>query len=895
MLISIKKRYSAVIMTALALMLSLSACNKAPESATPTDKKPLVRSNSSSLSSDYAAMRAQQVSNVAYNLSVKIDHTSERFSGVANIQFTMAKDNIDDLTLDFDQGKIESLTVNGKAAQFSYEKWFITLAAAQFTVGPNTVTVKYSREYAIDGTGFHRFVDPENKDVYLYTDFEPYSANEMFPHFDQPNVKATFAINVTAPKHWQVISTTRETKIESQGDNKHWSFPASARISSYVFSLHAGKYKVWQDTFKGKQQEIPLRLFARQSLAKYVKIDDWFTPTKQSLGFFNQYFDIAYPFDKYDSIIVPDYNSGAMENVAAVTFNELYVSKGEKSTNDRMKLAKTISHEMAHMWFGDLVTMDWWNGLWLNESFASYMAYLALEKATDFENTWDSFYTGYKQWAYRMDDSVNTHAIELQVLSTGDALNNFDGITYGKGSSVLKQLPFYLGEEAFRVGVNNYLKKYSYKNTTLQDFTTELGKAANKDLSQWTQDWLYKAGLNTIEVDYQCKDQRITSFNIKQTAPQKYPTLRAQRVQIGLYQFSDQLMALSETIAVTYQGANTQVTQALGKACPDLVYPNQDDWGYVKVNLDAQSLQAVKQHINAIDNNTVRLMIWQSLIDSVRDAKLSAKHFTDFALANIAGEKDINVSRRITHGIELTLDYLDQASELGQHDFSAQRMLVENKYLALLTQAKVGSDEQKLWYRVYVETVRSQPGLTLLSHVLSGERAFNGLTIDQSKRWDIIATLNRFEFGQYQQTLAREQLIDKSDSGVKRAIFSQVVRPDAANKAYWFERLVQNQDKLKLATLRYIMTGLFQPEQQKLKTRFKQQILSHINTLNAGDDLLLLRSFSAEMIPETCNPQGEKLLADYLEKSGHMKVQALKSIKAAHEYVQRCVNIVKLL
>lgn len=907
MLVSNTRQHSAVITIAMALMLSLSACDKAPMSAQNNNKEtqtsreqsvpqtPMVRAISGSLAGSYAAMRVKQVSNVAYNLSVKIDHSSERFSGVNKISFDMAPGNINDLTIDFDQGTVESVLVNGKAATFTYEKWFITLSAQQFKAGANHIEVQYAKAYANDGSGFHRFVDPENKDVYLYTDFEPYSANEMFPHFDQPNLKATFATKVTAPQHWQVISTTRETSIESKDGNKHWTFPASAKISSYVFSLHAGKYKVWQDTLKGEKQDIPLRLFVRQSLAKYVKIDDWFTPTKQSMRFYNKYFDIAYPFAKYDSIVVPDYNSGAMENVAAVTFNEHYVSKGEKSTLERMELANTIAHEMAHMWFGDLVTMDWWNGLWLNESFATYMANLALSKATDFDHTWDVFYSGTKQWAYSSDDSVNTHAIELPVPTTGDALSNFDGITYGKGSSVLKQLPYYLGEEAFRVGVSNYLKKFSYQNTSLQDFTGELGKAAGKDLTKWTQDWLYKAGLNTIEVSYQCDQQSITHFSIKQTAPDNYPTLRAQRVLIGLYQLTNQVMALTDTIAITYDGAQTSVSDAIGKACPELVYPNQDDWGYVKVVLDEKSLLAVNKHINAIENTTVRLMIWQSLIDSVRDAKLSAKVFTDFALSNIGAEKDVNISRKIADGLSASLFYLDQASAQGERDYAAQGQLIEAKYFNLLSQAKAGSDEQKLWYTQYVATVRSPQGLSMISDILSGKHKINGLTIDQEKRWNIIVKLNRFEFANYQHLLTHEQSIDKSDSGVNEAISAQLIRPDPAIKAVWFERLVNNPDKLKLATLRYVIGDIFPSEQQYLKTPYHQKILAHVETLNAGDDLNLLRAFTGSMLPQQCNSQSEQLLANFLAKSGDMKAQALKGIKSSHQDVQRCIKIIKRL
>ena len=878
----------ALIIAALSSVLTLSSCSTYQTEL--TTKTP-VRESSEFLSGDYAKLRAAQVSNVSYKLSLRIDQQSQTFSGSNKINFDLAKNNNLPLTIDFEEGVIESITVNGKAASFEFNKWFITLDQNQLTPGSNTLVIQYSRDYSTDGSGFHRFVDPKNKEVYLYTDFEPYDANRLFPHFDQPDLKASYTLDVLAPEHWQVISTTRETQIKQTGKFKQWFFPNSAKISSYVFALHAGNYVVWEDKF----EDIPLRLFARQSLAENVKIDDWFTPTKQSFKFFNEYFDIRYPFDKYDQIIAPDFNSGAMENVAAVTFNEAYVSRGEKTTRARMSLANTIAHEMAHMWFGDLVTMKWWNGLWLNESFATYMANMAIDEASDFTNTWDAFYTGMKQWAYRTDDSINTHAIELEVPTTGDAMTNFDGITYGKGASVLKQMHHYLGKDEFRIGVSNYLKKFAYKNTDLNDFMTELGKAANKDLSQWTQDWLYKAGLNTIEAEYACAQGKISSFTLKQSAPQNYPTLREQRVQIGLYNYQQNAMTQTGKIAVTYQGQSTDVSQAIGKQCPDLVYPNEGDWGYVKVNLDQTSLAAIKKHINALDNATMRIMLWQSLSNSVRDAKLSAEDFIDFALENIKGENDYSVGRKIAGSLSSTLDYLDILTYQQRKSFAEKHQQVADVYYQLLRLATPGSDMQKLWYGQYVSVVTSSKDLAILIAILDKKTTFTGLTIDQDKRWTLIAKLNRYQHGDYQQRLASEKLVDNTDSGLNHAIFAEVLRPEPEQKAKWFELLIKNPDNLKLARLRYIMRGLFPVEQQNLKTPYQQDIIAEIKQLNEQGNLSMLSSFTQIMLPQQCTLESELALASLVQASGEMKAIALKRIKATHQQVERCNKILTLL
>ncbi|MBA6352128.1 aminopeptidase N [Colwellia sp. BRX8-4] len=879
--------------------VALMGCEKADTASdsavaeTVQQQTSLLRTQSESLEAVYAEMRAKQVSNVSYKLSVTIDNKSESFSGSTELLFDLVENNQNDLTIDFDEGTIKSLKVNGKVVKFSYEKWFITIPASELTAGKQSITIDYQRPYSTDGSGFHRFVDPKNGEVYLYTDFEPYDANRLFPHFDQPDLKASYEIQVTAPAHWQIISATRETTISENGDNKVWSFPASARFSSYVFSLHAGNYAVWEDDFEGMK----LRLFARQSLAEYVKTDEWFIPTKQSFAFFNKYFDVQYPFGKYDQIVAPDFNAGAMENVAAVTFNEGYIARGEKSTSARMSLANVIAHEMAHMWFGDLVTMRWWNGLWLNESFATYMANLAIAEASDFENNWDVFYSGTKQWAYRTDDSVNTHAIELPVASTGVALSNFDGITYGKGASVLKQLPYYLGEENFRIGVSNYLKKFSYQNTDLEDFIGELGKAAGKDMTQWTQDWLYNAGLNTIKVNYQCSDGKISAFAINQTAPEGYPTLREQRVQIGLYNVSadGNAMNLTSATPIMYKGATTEIKAVIGQACPDLVYPNEADWGYVKVDLDEKSLASAQQHINAIDNPTMRLMLWQSLSDSVNDANLAADQLVTFAMANIEGESDYNVSRKIASTLTSALGFLTVATRLEQKDYTALYMDVENLYLRLLENAEAGSDFQKLWYGRYVGVTKTTKHLNRLQNILNGEKSFDGITIDQDKRWTLIAKMNRYQHGNYQALLSTEAKKDITDSGVKSAIYAEVIRPEAEVKEKWFNIVINNPDKLKLSTLRYIMWGLFPGEQQALEAPYKAKILAHIPKLNEGSDLGLLESFAGSMLPTQCNAVSEAELAQLIKDYSGMKPQVLKTVKASHQQIGRCVKALELL
>ncbi|MCJ8277145.1 MAG: M1 family aminopeptidase, partial [Bdellovibrionales bacterium] len=449
------------------------------------------RKDESGLTQVYAMLRSQSIDKVTYDL--KFDLTNEKlYRGETKINFIL-KNEIP-LSVDFAQGMIDQVYVNGKIIKHEpYNGHFINIPGDSVKLGQNTIDIKYSHEYSKNGAGFYRYIDVEDNKTYIYSHFEPYSANQLFPCFDQPDLKATYTTQVKAPKDWEVISSMRETEKTVHGDYADWTFPKTAKFSTYTYSLHAGDYHVWESIAKTKKHEIPLRLFARQSLAKYVKADEWFTLTQQAFPYFEDLYGYPYPYVKYDQLIVPDFNAGAMENVAAVTFNEdHYVRRGEKTRSQRRRLASTLFHEMAHMWFGNLVTMKWWDDLWLNESFATYSATRALVEVSEFKESWLTFNI-YKQSAYKADQAVTTHPITTVVKSTDEAFANFDSITYGKGASVLKQMAFYMGDGKYKKGLRTYFKRHAEGNTVLSDFMQAMESASQKDMSQWRERWLETA------------------------------------------------------------------------------------------------------------------------------------------------------------------------------------------------------------------------------------------------------------------------------------------------------------------------------------------------------------------------------------------------------------------
>lgn len=871
--------------------LLFTACNQSRQ-VTPASVSPLTRVVQASLDQTYAAQRAQQITKVEYDLAFALDEINTFFTGKAIIHFELAKNNSAAVTVDFDSGTINAVRLNGTAIPWRYEKWFIEFAPELFRAGKNTLEIEYQRPYATAGDGLHRFKDPVTGNVYLYSNCEPYNANKIYPHFDQPNLKASYKLQVTAPATWQVVSAVREQKITRSGAQQIWEFPQTARIPSYVFPLHAGPYRVWED----KSGSVPLRLFARQEMAQYVNAQEWFLFTQQSFGFFNRYFDQPYPFVKYDQLVVPDFNSGAMENLGAVTFNETFVSRGVKTRVERIRHGNVIAHEMAHMWFGDLVTMEWWNGLWLNESFATYMAYLQQSKASEFgADVWDIFYSNYKQLAYTMDQQVITHPIELPVTNTAEAFTNFDAITYGKGASVLKQLAQLVGEENFRQGVANYLKKYAYQNTKQADFINEIALASGRDLTRWSQTWLAQAGLNKLQVLYQCdaNNSTITSLALQQTAPADLPVLREQRVQLGFYKIRAGQAQLLGKLPVTYIGAATTVAEVKGLPCPDLVYANVEDWGYVRVELDKKSMQAAREHINLFDPS-LRIMLWQNLWDEVEAARLPLTDYLALVQRHSAQETSVAVVAALTIKLKSAADYVQLMGTPIKALASAQQTL-EQLTFANMNAAAAGSDVQKLWFDNYVYSGTSADALAWMRSQLTGDKKLAGLVLDQDRRWALLVRLNQYQYKDYLALTAAEQKKDSSDTGVQMALASEVVRPQAEVKANWFAQITAKEQTYKLATMRLVMGNYLPFSQPQLRSVYVPKLLTALPELSKNQDQRFMLGFFRGIFLRGCTAESVASQTQARDQSRNAHPLVYRSLRVEVQEDERCVAMKKLL
>ncbi|NQY64176.1 MAG: aminopeptidase N [Alteromonadaceae bacterium] len=849
------------------------------------------RAENAYLSREQAFLRSERVSAVDYDLTFKLTG-EESFSATSIINFDL-KDTNSPLTVDLDEASITKLVVNGhtlsaEQIKANYNKWFITLAAKYLKTGHNTVAVSFDRKHSTDGEGLHRFKDPVDGKVYLYSHFEPAAAHQMFALFDQPDLKANYQMTVTAPSNWHVFSAMKETSIEKHGDNNVWQFDRTLKLSPYNFSLHAGPYQKWQDD----SAKYPMRLFARQSVASQVKPEDWFKYTKAGIEFFENYYGVDYPFRKYDQVLVPDFLYGAMENAAAITFAEGgFLTNGEMSRSQRQTLASVIMHEMAHQWFGNLVTMKWWNGLWLNESFAAFMATLATAEATEFTNVWRTFYARGKQGAYRADQSVTTHPIEVPIPSSANAFDNIDAITYSKGASTLNQLRHLLGEETFRRGIHNYLTTNAYKNAVLDDFIGSLAKASNRNLDTWKQEWLYKAGVNSITANYQCEGGKITQFELLQTANEKFPTLREQRVQLGLFNIDNNKFELNKKVAVTYKGKSTAVAELVGSMCPDLIYPNYEDWGFVKVNLDDRSFATVKEYLSKVSDPLLRSMLWQSLWDSVRDGQLPLNEYLTVALANISSESDYTILGQVLRQISSAKAYLNRTHGADHEYVKATSRKLEDLAWKNTLSNTGNKNNLRRWFGVYRSIASSDQALNNLLKLLNGDLTVENLTISQDQRWNIIGQLSRFQHPMANTLIAEELKKDSSDTGAKSAIYAEVVTPDVKVKAKWLAKIQDKDTDLPFSKIRIAMSALYASEQVKLDEMTADDRIASLSAIDKANGHTFMRSYAGLLIPATCTQNSVDRLEKAVKELTDLTAGTRRSLLVNLQEDQRCVMI----
>ncbi len=703
----------------------------------------------------------------------------------------------------------------------------ITLPSLQAS---NTVVITADCAYMNTGEGLHRFVDPVDDETYLYTQFESADARRMYACFEQPDLKATFQLSVIAPDHWKVISNAVTPAPSALGDAKaRWDFPASLRMSTYITALVAGPYYEVRDSYTGAFGTYPLGVFCRTSLAEFLDPDDIFLITKQGFEFFEKQFGVAYPFVKYDQLFVPEFNAGAMENAGCVTFLEDLVFRSRVTDSAYEQRANTILHELAHMWFGDLVTMTWWDDLWLNESFAEWAAHYANVHATRFTDAWTSFSNQRKAWAYRQDQLPSTHPIAADMTDLDAVRVNFDGITYAKGASALRQLVAWVGEPEFLAGIHEYFTKHAWGNTQLDDLLVELEKSSGRDLSGWTTEWLRTSGVNLmrplVAVD---ADGKYASVVIEQEPPSSpagiAPTLRSHRMAIGLYDVVDGVLTRRDRLELDVVGARTDVTSLVGVKQPDLLLLNDDDLTFTKFRLDERSWKTAVAHLGDIDSSLARALIWGAAWDMTRDAEVSTGDFLDLVISGIEKESDVGVVQGVLRQLKAAIDQFSAPANRAGY---VQRIAAA--LLEFARRAEPGSDHQLAFTRSFISSAGTTDELAILEGLLEGSVVWPGLAVDTDLRWSLIQRLvcvGRFGDAEIDAELVR----DDTATGRRQAAVARAARPTAAAKAEAWADITERTD-LPNAILEATIGGFMHPDQIELLTPYRDRYFAILGEL----------------------------------------------------------------
>ncbi|MER7833554.1 aminopeptidase N [Streptomyces sp. NPDC095602] len=781
------------------------------------------------LTREEARRRAALLTVDAYEIDLDLSGAQEggTYRSATSVRFECAEEGAETF-IDLVAPAVHEVVLNGKHLDVASVFRDSRITLKHLRQGANELRVVADCAYTNTGEGLHRFVDPVDGQAYLYTQFEVPDARRVFASFEQPDLKATFQFTVKAPAGWKVISNspTPEPKDDV------WVFEPTPRISTYITALIAGPYHAVHSTYEGPGgQVVPLGVYCRPSLAEFLDADAIFEVTRQGFDWFQEKFDYAYPFAKYDQLFVPEFNAGAMENAGAVTIRDQYVFRSKVTDAAYEVRAETILHELAHMWFGDLVTMEWWDDLWLNESFATYtsIACQAYAPGSKWPHSWTTFANQMKTWAYRQDQLPSTHPIMAEIRDLDDVLVNFDGITYAKGASVLKQLVAYVGMDAFFQGVQTYFKRHAFGNTRLADLLGALEETSGRDLRTWSKKWLETAGINILRpvVDTDSNGV-ITSFAVKQEAPalpagaKGEPVLRPHRIAVGFYDLDDAgKLVRTERVELDVDGELTGVEALAGKRRPAVVLLNDDDLSYAKVRLDEESLRNVVAHLGDFTESLPRALCWASAWDMTRDGELATRAYLDLVLTGIAKESDIGVVQSLHRQVKLALD-LYAAPDWRETGLARWTEAT----LEHLRAAEPGSDHQLAWARAFAATARTDEQLDLLAALLDGSETIEGLVVDTELRWAFVerlAATGRFGADE----IAAEHERDRTAAGERHAATAMAARPTAEAKAEAWASVVES-DKLPNAVQEAVIAGFVQTDQRELLEPYTEKFFAAV-------------------------------------------------------------------
>jgi aminopeptidase N len=763
----------------------------------------------SNLTRDEAAIRSALIKVASYRVDLGLTGDDQVFSSVSVVRFDCTEPGSASF-INLTAPAVREITLNGE--QVSLDAFDGDRITLEGLAASNVLRVAADCAYSRSGEGLHRFTDPADGRVYLYSDLETFDAHRVYACFDQPDMKATYELAVAAPADWIVVSNMPPESSIGDGEALRWHFPPTPPLPTYITAVAAGPYHVVRDEHDG----IPLGVFCRQSLATYLDAEEILEVTRQGFDFYHNSFGIKYPFEKYDQLFVPEFKEGAMENAGCVTILESYIFRSRVTDFAREARGETILHEMAHMWFGDLVTMRWWDDLWLNESFATWAGTLAQAEATRWASAWTTFAQLYKSWAYRQDQLPSTHPIAADIPDIHAVEVNFDGITYAKGAAVLKQLVAYVGRENFLDGVRKYFGAHAWGNATLADLLSALEQTSGRDLTSWSREWLQTAGVNTLRPSYSVNpDGRFAEFAVEQTAAASHPLLRSHRVAIGLYDRTEAGLSRRLRVETDVTGPRTVIGELAGQPRPDLVLVNDDDLTYAKIRLDEHSLRTlIESSIGSFTESLPAALCWAAAWDMCRDGEMAARDYVRLVLSGVSSVADISVVQTL----------LRQAGQAARRFADppwreAGLSVIAGTLRDLLQTAPAGSDVQLAYVRAFAGVATSADDLGLLAGLLDGSAQLDGLSVDTELRWALLGRLvSRGAAGTAE--IDAELAQDATDAGERHAATCRAAIPTAEVKREAWRTLVSGE--LTIAMFRAALAGFVDLDQPRLIEPYRE-------------------------------------------------------------------------
>jgi len=808
------------------------------------------------LTRDEARDRRQLLEVISYQVELDLTGGAETFGSATVVRFRCATPGAASF-IELTAPTAREIVLNGTplpASAFDGDRIQLDGLAAE-----NELRVVADCAYSRSGEGLHRFTDPADGGVYLYSDLETFDAHRIYACFDQPDLKATFEFSVLAPADWLVLSNTApDVPAEPDGVARRWHFPPTPLMSTYITAIVAGPYYEVRSEHDG----IPLGLYCRQSLAGYLDPGEIFEVTRQGFDFYHAAFGTRYAFGKYDQVFVPEFKAGAMENAGCVTFLEDYVFRSRVTDFAREMRAETILHEMAHMWFGDLVTMRWWDDLWLNESFATWASVLAESDATRWVNAWTTFCQLQKSWAYQQDQLPSTHPIAADIPDIAAVEVNFDGITYAKGASVLKQLVAYVGLEQFLAGVRRYFGQHAWGNATLTDLLAALAETSGRELAGWSKEWLETAGVNTLRPDFVLDSAgRMTEFAVVQTAPPEHPVLRSHRIAIGLYDQTEAGLIRRRRVEVDIAGERTVLAELAGERQPDLVLVNDDDLTYAKIRLDEHSLGTLISSVGEFTEPLPAALCWAAAWDMCRDAELAARRYIGMVIEAADTITEIGVLqttiRQASAAARRFTDPAWRPAGIGGFMAPGLRHLAE--------QAQPGSDRQLAYLQSFAG-VATEPGdLAMLAGLLDGSAHLDGLEVDTELRWRLLQRLvSQGAAGPAEIDAELDR--DPTDAGERRAATCRAAIPDAAAKEAAWQAIVSG--TLPGATFRATVNGFQDPDHPELLSPYAEKFFDAVGEVWAKWGSDMAQYFASNAYPVTqISERTVQLTDEYIDRA----------------------------